>query len=166
MAQKYSSLKKEGRIYSVWKIIMSQIVGQGTIQFDRLVPLYWQTLLLPSSGWKAGCNQLYLQGFGTHLPNFMVVHCRRLNLDTELLQETQVSQPHYSSENSASDNLLLVNHYHSQQLRNVSCSRWKGQKVDPYLFWAVYVRQNFVLSDCDVMMEQDYFRVNKPSLAS
>lgn len=30
-----------------------------------------------------------------------------------------------------------------------------GKEMEWYLCWAVYDRQNFVLSDCDVMMEQD-----------
>jgi hypothetical protein len=33
-----------------------------------------------------------------------------------------------------------------------------------YLCLTVYVRQNFMLSDCDVMVEQDYCRVTCPLL--
>lgn len=39
-----------------------------------------------------------------------------------------------------------------------------GKEMGCYLSLTVYVRQNFVLSDCDVMMEQDYFRVTHPLL--
>jgi hypothetical protein len=39
-----------------------------------------------------------------------------------------------------------------------------GKEMEWYLRWAVYNRQNFVLSDCDMMMEQDYFRVTHPLL--
>jgi len=39
-----------------------------------------------------------------------------------------------------------------------------GKEMGCYLYWAVYDRQNFVLSDCDVTKEQDYFRVIHPLL--